>query len=309
MSERSPSRRAGLTKRFRHQVAVDALDLRRAAGGGLRLPRTQRLGQDHDHPDAARAWSSPTAGTVAAARAADAGQVAPHVLPRVGALVEGPAFHPYLSGRANLARLDAADRDHGPPHRASANRRGPGPGGPAGGGDQALPRLLARHASAARHRQRPAASPRPAGPRRARRTGSTRRAPARSAPWSGRSPTSGTHRAGLEPPAVRGRADVHPRRRHARRPARRPGHQSPRLRGGRERRGRPSRPTSPSEAARIMRELGTAATSRSRRRLGGRGRLGAIAPEKVVAALRAPGRAGDRVPGRVARPSRTCSCP
>lgn len=32
------------------------------------------------------------------------------VLPRVGALVEGPAFYPYLSGRANLLRLDAADR-------------------------------------------------------------------------------------------------------------------------------------------------------------------------------------------------------
>src|SRR4029453_10557833 len=32
---------------------------------------------------------------------------AARVLPRVGALVEGPAFHPYLSGRANLARLDA----------------------------------------------------------------------------------------------------------------------------------------------------------------------------------------------------------
>jgi ABC-2 type transport system ATP-binding protein len=31
-------------------------------------------------------------------------------LPAVGALVEGPAFHPYLSGRANLSRLDAADR-------------------------------------------------------------------------------------------------------------------------------------------------------------------------------------------------------
>jgi ABC-2 type transport system ATP-binding protein len=30
-------------------------------------------------------------------------------LHRVGSLVEGPAFHPYLSGRANLARLDAAD--------------------------------------------------------------------------------------------------------------------------------------------------------------------------------------------------------
>jgi ABC-type multidrug transport system ATPase subunit len=32
------------------------------------------------------------------------------VLPRVGALVEGPAFHPYLTGRDNLLRLDAADR-------------------------------------------------------------------------------------------------------------------------------------------------------------------------------------------------------
>ena len=33
------------------------------------------------------------------------------VLPRVGALVEGPAFSPYLSGSANLMRFDAADRD------------------------------------------------------------------------------------------------------------------------------------------------------------------------------------------------------
>lgn len=35
---------------------------------------------------------------------------AAEVLPRVGSLVEGPAFHPYLSGRDNLRRLDAADR-------------------------------------------------------------------------------------------------------------------------------------------------------------------------------------------------------
>jgi ABC-2 type transport system ATP-binding protein len=34
---------------------------------------------------------------------------ATRVLRRVGALIEGPAFHPYLSGWANLARLDAAD--------------------------------------------------------------------------------------------------------------------------------------------------------------------------------------------------------
>ena len=32
------------------------------------------------------------------------------VLPRVGALVEGPAFYPFMSGRQNLARCDAADR-------------------------------------------------------------------------------------------------------------------------------------------------------------------------------------------------------
>ena len=34
-------------------------------------------------------------------------------LPRVGALVEGPAFYPFLSGRQNLARCDAADRTAG----------------------------------------------------------------------------------------------------------------------------------------------------------------------------------------------------
>jgi ABC-2 type transport system ATP-binding protein len=34
---------------------------------------------------------------------------AARVLPRVGSLVEGPAFHPQLSGQANLARIDAAD--------------------------------------------------------------------------------------------------------------------------------------------------------------------------------------------------------
>ena len=36
------------------------------------------------------------------------------VLPRVGSLVEGPGFHPHLTGAANLRRLDAVDRaaDH-----------------------------------------------------------------------------------------------------------------------------------------------------------------------------------------------------
>jgi ABC-2 type transport system ATP-binding protein len=39
------------------------------------------------------------------------------VLPRVGALVEGPAFYPFLSGAANLHRLDAAG-----PHTVPATR-------------------------------------------------------------------------------------------------------------------------------------------------------------------------------------------
>ena len=42
---------------------------------------------------------------------------AARVLPRVGALVEGPAFYPFLSGRDNLRRFDTANR-----HAPSATR-------------------------------------------------------------------------------------------------------------------------------------------------------------------------------------------
>ena len=44
------------------------------------------------------------------------------VLPRVGALVEGPGSYPHLSGRANLALLDAS----GPARAGVSGRRGPG---------------------------------------------------------------------------------------------------------------------------------------------------------------------------------------
>lgn len=39
------------------------------------------------------------------------------VLPRVGALIEGPGFYPFLSGAANLIRLDSADRFASPATR------------------------------------------------------------------------------------------------------------------------------------------------------------------------------------------------
>jgi ABC-2 type transport system ATP-binding protein len=103
---------AGLTKRFRRQVAVNAVDLAvpRGAvygflgpnGSGKTTTIRMLLG-----------LIRPTAGTHSLL-GRPMPQAAGMVLPRVGALVEGPAFHPYLSGRANLARLDAPDRTADP---------------------------------------------------------------------------------------------------------------------------------------------------------------------------------------------------
>jgi ABC-2 type transport system ATP-binding protein len=98
---------AGLTKRFGRQVAVDAIDLQVPDGAvygflgpnGSGKTTTIRM---------LLGLVTPSAGTVRMLGRAMPGG-AGSVLPRVGALVEGPAFHPYLSGRANLARLDAAD--------------------------------------------------------------------------------------------------------------------------------------------------------------------------------------------------------
>ncbi len=99
----------GLTKRFRSgQVAVNAIDLAVPAGSvygflgpnGSGKTTTIRL---------LLGLVRPTAGTHRLLGDPMPGRAA-QVLPRVGALVEGPAFHPYLSGLANLRRLDAADR-------------------------------------------------------------------------------------------------------------------------------------------------------------------------------------------------------
>jgi ABC-2 type transport system ATP-binding protein len=97
----------GLTKRFGRQTAVDSIDLAVPQGtvygflgpngsgktttirmllglAGATGGRIRVLGQDMP-----RSWKD--------------------VLPRVGSLVEGPAFYPFLTGAANLQRLDAAD--------------------------------------------------------------------------------------------------------------------------------------------------------------------------------------------------------
>ncbi|MDN5761968.1 MAG: ATP-binding cassette domain-containing protein [Microlunatus sp.] len=101
----------GLTKRFRHQVAVDTIDLEVPIGSvygflgpngsGKTTAIRMLLGLIRPTTGEVDLLGEPMGG---AGRRIDVS-----VLRRVGALVEGPAFHPYLSGRANLVRLEAAD--------------------------------------------------------------------------------------------------------------------------------------------------------------------------------------------------------
>ncbi|MFI5955481.1 ATP-binding cassette domain-containing protein [Cryptosporangium sp. NPDC051539] len=104
---------AGLTKRFRSgQVAVDGLDLAVPTGSvygflgpnGSGKTTTIRM---------LLGLARPTAGT-ARLLGGRMPEDAARVLPRVGALVEGPAFYPHLSGRENLRRIDAVDRTADP---------------------------------------------------------------------------------------------------------------------------------------------------------------------------------------------------
>ena len=107
---------SGLTKRFGSQLAVDGVDLRVPIGSvfgflgpnGSGKTTTIRL---------LLGLASATSGQIEVL-----GRRIPEdlriVLPEVGALVEGPGFYPYLSGAANLHRLDTADG-----HAISATRR------------------------------------------------------------------------------------------------------------------------------------------------------------------------------------------
>jgi ABC-2 type transport system ATP-binding protein len=102
----------GLAKRFRNQMAVAGIDLAVPRGcvygflgpNGSGKTTTIRM---------LLGLIQPTGGSqrllgVTMPAGANA------VLPRVGSLVEGPAFYPQLSGWDNLARLDAADRTASP---------------------------------------------------------------------------------------------------------------------------------------------------------------------------------------------------
>jgi ABC-2 type transport system ATP-binding protein len=107
---------SGLTKRFGTHTAVDSVDLRvpRGAvfgflgpnGSGKTTTIRMLLG-----------LASASGGTATVLGGAMPTELR-RVLPRVGALVEGPGFYPFLSGYSNLNRLDTADR-----YAPSATRR------------------------------------------------------------------------------------------------------------------------------------------------------------------------------------------
>ncbi|HZC73606.1 MAG TPA: ATP-binding cassette domain-containing protein [Jatrophihabitans sp.] len=95
---------AGLTKRFGAVNAVDGIDLDVPAGSVYGFLGPNGSGKTTTIR-VLLGLAFATTGTHALL-----GTSTQAALPRVGALVEGPAFHPYLSGAANLVRLDAANR-------------------------------------------------------------------------------------------------------------------------------------------------------------------------------------------------------
>ncbi len=120
---------SALTKRFRGgQLAVDHVDLAvpRGAvygflgpnGSGKTTTIRMLLGLAYPTSGSAELLGVPMP------------EGATSVLSRVGSLVEGPAFYPYLSGWDNLARYDAADRTASAADREGQDRRGHGAGRP-----------------------------------------------------------------------------------------------------------------------------------------------------------------------------------
>jgi len=102
---------SGLTKSFGSHNAVDAID--------LRVPRGSVFGFLGPNGSGKTTTIRMLLGlaNISSGEVSVLGSQIPEeigtALPKVGALVEGPAFYPYLSGRDNLIRFDAADR-HAP---------------------------------------------------------------------------------------------------------------------------------------------------------------------------------------------------
>ncbi|WP_307812359.1 ABC transporter ATP-binding protein [Lacisediminihabitans changchengi] len=98
----------GLTKRFGGHAAVQEVD--------LSVPRGSVFGFLGPNGSGKTTTIRMLLGLISASSgsATVLGESMPmglrSVLPKVGALVEGPGFYPFLSGTANLRRLDSADR-------------------------------------------------------------------------------------------------------------------------------------------------------------------------------------------------------
>ena len=101
------ARTRGLRKTYGRTVAVDRVDLDVPRGAVLGMLGPNGSGKTTTIR-MLLGLTAPTAGTVELL-GEPMPEGAAHALPRVGALVEGPGFHPFLSGRENLRRCAAAE--------------------------------------------------------------------------------------------------------------------------------------------------------------------------------------------------------